>query len=60
MTTDMVRAWCDVGADEIARAAASPGVQQIPEIQDNLEARVAALNAMARPVYERWIKGLKR
>jgi GMP synthase-like glutamine amidotransferase len=60
MTADMVRAWCDVGADEITRAATSPGVQQIPEIQNNLEAQVAALNAMAGPVYQRWIEGLKR
>lgn len=60
MTADMVISWCDVGADEITQAVASPGVQQIAEIQDNLEARVAKLNAMARPVYERWIEGLKR
>ncbi len=59
MTADMVKAWCDVGADEISQAATSPGVQQIPEIQNNLEARVAMLNAMARPVYQRWIEGLK-
>lgn len=60
MTADMVKAWCEVGADEITQAATSPGVQQVPEIENNLEARVAALNAMARPVYERWIEGLKR
>ncbi len=60
MTEDMVKAWCDVGADEIAQAATSPGVQQIPEMQNNLKTRVVALNAMARPVYERWIEGLKR
>ncbi len=60
MTADMVKAWCDVGADEITGAAASPAVQKIPEIQHNLETRVAMLNAMAKPVYERWIKGLKR
>jgi GMP synthase-like glutamine amidotransferase len=60
MTTDMVKAWCDVGADEITQAIASPGVQQIPQIQNNLEMRVVALNTMARPVYERWIEGLKR
>ncbi len=59
MTADMVKAWCEVGADEIAQSSASPGVQQISAIQDNLEARVMALNATARPVYERWISGLK-
>jgi GMP synthase-like glutamine amidotransferase len=59
MTTDLVKAWCEVGAAEIAHSSASPGVQQISEIQDNLETRVMALNAMARPVYERWIGSLK-
>jgi len=60
MTADMVKTWCDVGADEITQAATSPGVQQIPQIQVNLEARIAALNAMAGSIYERWIEGLKR
>jgi len=60
MTADMVKAWCDIGADEITQAATSPGVQQVPEIQNNLETRVATLNAKARPIYQRWIEGLKR
>lgn len=60
MTTDMVKAWCEVGADEIAESAKSLGVQPVAEIKRELDARVAVLNAMARPVYERWIEGLKR
>lgn len=59
MTTDMVKSWCEVGMEEIIEAAASPGVQQISEMQRELESRVATLNAIARPVYEHWIAGLK-
>ena len=58
MTTDMVKAWCEVGAEELIKAVASPGVQQTPEILRDLESRVAGLNAVARPIYERWITGL--
>lgn len=59
MTADMVKSWCEVGADEVIEAAASPGVQQDAEIKRDLEPRVTALNAVARPVYEQWITGLK-
>jgi GMP synthase-like glutamine amidotransferase len=58
MTTDMVKTWCEVGAEELIKAVASPGVQQTPEILRDLESRVAGLNAVARPIYERWITGL--
>lgn len=58
MTVDMVKTWCKVGADELAEAAASPGVQQAEVMLHELGSRVAALNAMARTVYERWITGL--
>jgi GMP synthase-like glutamine amidotransferase len=58
MTTDMVKAWCEVGAEELIQAVASPGVQQTPEILRDLESRVAGLNAVAKPIYERWITGL--
>ena len=59
MTADMVKTWCEVGADEIAEAIHSPGVQSVSEIHENLAERVSRLNAMARPIYERWITGLK-
>ena len=59
MTADMVKAWGEVGKDEITEAAASPGVQQIQEMQQDLESRVATLNTIARKVYERWIANLR-
>lgn len=60
MTTDMVRNWCEAGISEIREAADSPGVQQPEAIQHDLHARVAALQAVARTVYTRWMGGLKR
>ena len=60
MTADMVRSWCEAGTSEIRNAAQSPGVQQPDEILQDLEFRTAALQSVARSVYERWIAGLKR
>lgn len=60
MTVEMVKVWCDAGADEVRGAAASPGVQPIPEILGDLQPRVEQLNVIAESVYERWIKGLAR
>lgn len=58
MTQDMVRAWCESGKNEIARSACAT-VQSAEEILSNLQARVAALNAVAGRLYDRWITGLK-
>lgn len=60
MTANMVRRWCEAGISEIRNAADSPGVQQPEEIQRDLESRIAALQAVAGPIYEKWIAGLKR
>lgn len=59
MTAEMVNNWCEIGAGEIAESAESPGVQHMEKIQQNLEEKVHALNAVAKPVYEQWIKYLK-
>lgn len=60
MTADMVREWCANGADEIAASSASPAVQSPAAMQEDLEQRISALNAVAGKVYSRWIKGLAR
>lgn len=60
MTEELVRRWCDLGQAEIAAAAASPGVQQVPEIERELERRIAALNRSADRLYDRWALGLSR
>jgi GMP synthase-like glutamine amidotransferase len=59
MTPEMVRAWCESGKEELARCA-SLAVQDAREIQAHLQPRVAALNAVAARLYDRWIEGLKR
>ncbi len=58
MTEDLVRTWCRAGAREIAQNK-SPAVQSPDEIQRNLPERIAALNAVADRIYERWIEGLR-
>lgn len=60
MTAAMVRSWSEAGAQEIKEAAMSPDVQQAAEILSKIEAKVAALQTVARPVYEKWISGLAR
>lgn len=59
MTADMVRTWCEVGADEIAAAATSPGVQPVAEILDALDARIPPLSAVAAGVYQVWLRGVQ-
>jgi GMP synthase-like glutamine amidotransferase len=58
MTPEMIRSWCESGKGELARCAC-PSVQGAAEIQAQLQPRVAALNAVAARLYERWIDGLK-
>jgi len=59
MTTEMIKTWCENGADEVSASLTSPGVQTLDEIQSELNSRVPALNAVAAKVYSQWIKGLK-
>ena len=59
MTPEMIRAWCQSGAEELARCAC-PTVQDARQIQEQLQPRVAALHGVASRLYDRWIDGLKR
>lgn len=59
MTPEMIGAWCQSGAGELARCAC-PTVQDAREIQAQLQPRVAALHAVASRLYDRWIDGLSR
>jgi GMP synthase-like glutamine amidotransferase len=58
MTEDMVREWCRLGAEELATAAASPGVQPLEEMLRDLPVRVTELQRMAATIYQRWSEGL--
>ena len=58
MTADLVETWCRTGADEIA-APGTPPRQSRAEILDDLQDRLAALQAVADGVYARWAQGLR-
>jgi GMP synthase-like glutamine amidotransferase len=57
MDAALVQSWCDTGEQEIA-ASAGPAVQTVAEIRRDLDARLAALNAVADRLYARWTAGL--
>jgi GMP synthase-like glutamine amidotransferase len=58
MTAEMVKSWCEFGADELVEAAASPAVQQLEAMQQALPVHCFFLNKVAKQVYGQWIKGL--
>lgn len=59
MTTEMIRDWCQSGADEIAASLSSPTVQTPEQIAENLDSRLKVLNRAAEQLYSQWIKGLQ-
>jgi GMP synthase-like glutamine amidotransferase len=59
MTAPMIRAWCKIGANEIAEALASPAVQPAGTMQENMAPRLNHLNRVADLLYKRWIEGLQ-
>ncbi len=59
VTTEMVRKWCEEGADELVESAASPAVQQAEKMQQELQLHCFFLNKVAKQVYGQWIQGLK-
>jgi GMP synthase-like glutamine amidotransferase len=58
MTEDMIRAWCAVGADEIAGASASPAVQGVAAMQAEMADKLPRLNKVAATLYAHWLKGI--
>lgn len=60
MTEDLVRAWLEGGAGEIAEQRSSPAVQPPEEIERDLRARVDALHEVANRIYDRWAAGISR
>lgn len=57
MTEDMVKTWCQAGAEEIA-GSSGPAVQSAAAMQRDLVNRVSALNQIAHRLYEKWVSGL--
>ena len=60
MTEKMIAQWCEFGAAEIAASADSPGVQPVQDILAATAHKVPQMRAVARRLYERWIRGLPR
>ncbi len=60
MTPELVSAWCENGAGEIAAASGSPAVQAPERILSDLPDRIAPLHRLADKIYSRWIQGLSR
>ena len=61
MTPELIRAWCRDWEKEVASLAKlAPSVQTPEQMQEDLDARVRALNRVADRVYDRWVEGLKR
>jgi hypothetical protein len=59
MTPQMIRRWYTDGAGEIL-ASAGPAVQSAAQMEEEIDARLAALNGVAKRLYDRWIEGLQR
>jgi len=57
MTREMVDAWCRSGQEEID-ASPGPAVQSPAQMHEHLEPRLAALNAVAERLYDRWLEGV--
>ncbi len=59
MTRELTEFWLASGASELP-AASSPSLQSAADIRRDLDARIAALGAVADDVYGRWAQGLVR
>jgi GMP synthase-like glutamine amidotransferase len=58
MTAAMIASWCEVGADEVVAASASPAVQSAREMQRQTTGNLPRMQEVARRLYARWVTGL--
>ena len=58
MTAAMIVSWCEIGADEIATASASPAVQSAAEMRRQMAEELPRLREVAARLYTHWIAGL--
>lgn len=58
MTAEIVRSWIANSPEELP-VVSTASTQSAADILANLDARVAALNAVADAIYARWARGLK-
>lgn len=59
MTPAMIASWIGSGAGEVRDNLASPAVQPVEKIVDEMPARLPALSNTAERLYRRWIEGLR-
>lgn len=60
MTAELICSWCEHGADELAAAVDSPGVQPAKVMQAEIEGKLPQLHAAAERLYAHWLQGLAR
>jgi len=58
MTSEMITAWCDVGAGEIEEDVGSPAVRSAFEIKRQTAELLPQMNRVAWRLYSNWIAGL--
>ncbi|MDP2396923.1 MAG: type 1 glutamine amidotransferase [Burkholderiales bacterium] len=59
MTVEMIRAWCRDWAKEVEVLAGRVASVQTPaEMEQGIDDKVRALNAVADRIYDRWVEGL--
>lgn len=61
MTPELIRSWCGDWKNEVASLARlTPSVQTPAQMEEGIEERTRALNAVSDGLYARWIEGLKQ
>ena len=59
MTPEMIASWIQSGAGEVRQNLASPAVQPVEKIQEEMPRKLPDLSATAERLYRRWVKGLR-
>ena len=59
MTPELIRAWCEDWGKRGRAAWPALRSRRREQMEQDIEARVRALNAVADRLYDRWIEGLK-
>jgi GMP synthase-like glutamine amidotransferase len=60
MTSEMIAAWCEAGADEILAGRDSPAVQPVIGMQRQTVISLPRLREVATRLYAKWLAGLSR
>ncbi len=58
MTAGMVAVWCTEAANDVAANSASPAVQSVSEMKQQMNDKLPGLNSMAEQLYGHWLLGL--